>query len=565
MDFDSGDFRITYDIKPSESGVGGRYSLTPDLVYTDTKAIWFFGDSVGFDYKDKPTNVIGSSVTASVNQYYNLNVIRKNKTLHTYVNDTLVSTHNLTTQTFDFSKFNSGACLGKSPNFGVGQSFIGYIDNFKSTKNYQNSAKVELPAVYFPFRVNSNNIGYANNLIITATGNPTYATVNNVKCIKFESGKYITIQPHNVFNLGSNIDFYIEFDIYIPSIHSGGFGHTILNGNGLQNLNSVWLSIAPAISTAGTVTGAFYLTIRNPAGENYVNYGTSNTIDTSTWNNFKFYRKGNIVTLELNGIKSNYIVSYPFDFSSVNTYIGAIHTNGTNANLDGYMSNFIMFLGISEKPSTFDNKTVLDLDFKPTGKSYLFKDNNNKTILSPVNITQRNYLNSKYCCTFNGTNQCIMTYKNPLFNFGTEDFIMEFKFKPISTTNWNILISNGNTTSGDAAYCYIGMSPNNGANPNQIYATINSSAMQLIHPQQIDTNNINTVVFYKDGNTYTVIVNGQAVSTTVTTIPNFDLNNNNNTIIGRTNHNSGSNTHWYTGEMYSVRVFRNTSDLTLLD
>ena len=44
-----------------------------------------------------------------------------------------------------------------------------------------------------------------------------------------------------------------------------------------------------------------------------------------------------------------------------------------------------------------------------------------------------------------------------------------------------------------------------------------------------------------------------------------DLNNNNNTIIGRTNHKGGSNNHWFTGEMYSVKIFRNTSDLTLLD
>lgn len=543
MDFGTGDFKITYDIKPSESGIGGRYSLTPDLVYTDTKAIWFFGDSVGFDYKDKPTNVVGSTATASPNQYYNLNVVRKNKNLHTYVNDIIISTHNLAAQTFDFSKFNSGACLGKSPNFGVGQSFNGYIDNFKSVKNYQSSEKVELPAVYFPFRVNATNIGYANNLTVTATGNPTYATVDGVKCIKFESGKYITANTHNIFNLSNNCDFYLEFDFYISG-YTSHWQRLFEFGSGVD------ITFRPNTSPAGLYwCGNLLIPL---AAFTY-----------QKWCKIIVKRKDSAITVIVDQDE------YPQSNVAINNtstiYFGTGSYNTSSDNLNGYMSELLMFVGTSEKPSTFNNKTVLDLDFKPTGKSYLFKDNNNKTILSPVNITQRNYLNSDYCCTFNGTNQCIMTFRNPLFNFGTEDFVMKFKFKPVSTTNWNILISNGNTTSGDSAYCYIGISPNNGGNPNQMYATINSSAMQITHPQQIDTNNINIVIFYKEGNTYTLVVNGQAVSNTVTNIPNFDLNNNNNTIIGRTNHNNGSNNHWFTGEMYSVKIFRNTSDLTLLD
>jgi hypothetical protein len=291
---------------------------------------------------------------------------------------------------------------------------------------------------------------------------------------------------------------------------------------------------------------------------------SSKILNLNTWNKIVILRKNNSIKVIINGVSEDASKNVYLNLSYVNCYIGCSGW-ATSERLNGYMSNFKMFVGASEIPETYNGKTVLDLDFKPTRKSYLFKDNNNKCIIHPVNITQRYYQNSQYCCSFNGVDQCLQLGKNDLFNFGADDFVMKFKFKPVSTTNWNILISNGNTTSGDSAYCYIGISPNNGGNPNQMYATINSSAMQIIHPQQIDTNNINIVIFYKEGNTYTLVVNGQAVSNTVTNIPNFDLNNNNNTIIGRTNHNGGSNNHWFTGEMYSVKIFRNTSDLTLLD
>lgn len=550
LDFGSGNFSLTYDIKPSESGVGGRYCLTPDLVYTDTKAMWFFGDSLGFDYRDKPANTSGLAISSVVNQFYNFNLIRNNKNLFTYVNDVLIATHNLTSQTFDLSTYGSGAFLGKSTNFGVGQSFLGSLDNFKTIKNTTEIATVNKPSVHFPLETNAINIGFAA-LTVNSPGSPIYTSLNNVKCIKFEAGKYLAINANNIFNLGTSSDFYIEFDFY-PMLAT-----TNQDVQGIFSNASTWSS---DFETNRKLLIYFNQSTKKIVLELGARGAYSIDADLNTWNRVSLKRKNNILYLNNLEILNTLDLNLSTDY----LIIGKIGWDNSFIS-NHYVSNFKMFVGTSEIPESYNDKAVLDLDFKPTGKSYLFKDNNNNVILHPSNITQRNYLNSKYCCTFNGTNQCILTGKNPLFSFGTDDFIMEFKFKPISTTNWNILISNGNTTSGDAAYCYIGMSPNNGGNPNQMYATINSSALQIIHPQQIDTNSINTVVFYKEGNTYTLVVNGQAVSNTVTTIPNFDLNNNNNTIIGRTNHNSGSNNHWFTGEMYSVKIFRNTSDLTLLD
>lgn len=544
--FEDKDFLLQYDIKTTTLDTSVAEFLSYDRAHTSSDMFFIFNNSslggvrgIGISSYPNRTN---QGIEVINNTYYFEKYFRKSGSIISKRNDVIYDTINTN---LNFDKTNKLRIGNTTSAFGSGSSlngFKGYLDNFKTVKNYTKVEIIDRPAICIPFQKSSNNIGFSN-LTISNPGSPTYATIDNVKCIKFEPGKYVTANINNIFNLGNNSDFYIEFDFYIDAY------------------TSHWQRIFE-------LSSSFDVTFRPNTSPSGLYWGGTQIIPLASfvykkWYKFIIKRKNSALTVILDS--EEYPQSNVNIVNNSTVYFGTGSYNTSSDNLNGYLANFIMFIGTGDKPTTFDSRAVLDLDFKPTGKSYLFKDKNNNVILHPSNITQRNYLNSKYCCTFNGTNQCILTGKNPLFSFGTDDFVMEFKFKPISTTNWNILISNGNTTFGDAAYCYIGMSPNNGTNPNQMYATINSSALQIIHPQQIDTNNINTVVFYKEGNTYTLVVNGQAVSSTVTTIPNFDLNNNNNTIIGRTNHNSGSNTHWFTGEMYSVRVFRNTSDLTLLD
>lgn len=477
----------------------------------------------------------------NLNTWYKWQLTRNNGTVILKANDVVTGISNYTpSMNVNFNNGTGTNLIGVSSN-----AMNCYVDNFKSEKDYKGEIIIDKPAVHLPLETNSTNIGFTP-LTINSVGSPTYTTIDGKKCIKFESGKYLTINSNNIFNLGTNSDFYIEFDFYPLS---DKYHHIFSSGNSTGILSSI------AFGDSGSSNKIVYA---YAAGTFIIGSGTTQWLQYQ-WNNIKLYRKDNKISLELNGNIFEQNVSSTFNFANTYSTIGQPEFNSGSYS-DGYMSNFKMFVGTSEIPETYNDKAVLDLDFKPTRKSYLFKDNNNKCIVHPVNIAQRNYQNSQYCCSFNGIDQCLQLGKNDLLNFGYDDFIIEIKFKPVSTTNWNILISNGNITSGDAAYCYLGVSPNNHGTPNQMYANINSSAMLIIHPQQIDANSINTVIFYKEGNTYTLVVNGQAVSNTVTNIPNFDLNNNNNTIIGRTNHNSGSNNHWFTGEMYSVKIFRNTSN-----
>ena len=227
------------------------------------------------------------------------------------------------------------------------------------------------------------------------------------------------------------------------------------------------------------------------------------------------------------------------------------------------MSNFKMFVGTSEIPETYNDKAVLDLDFKPTRKSYLFKDNNNKCVIHPVNITQRDYQDSQYCCTFNGTDQHIELGKNDLFNFGLDDFTFEFKFTPVADGTWNILIGNGATVD-DSNYSYIGVSQNtHPTRPSKVYLTVGGTLISLVSSNQVSYSSINTLIVSKNGSEYKIILN-DIITTATYALVALNLNYNGSTRIGSTQVSNWVD-HLFSGTIYSIKILRNTSDLSLLE
>lgn len=282
---------------------------------------------------------------------------------------------------------------------------------------------------------------------------------------------------------------------------------------------------------------------------------SDNICSLNKWTKIIIKRTGSDVYLDYDGVLKIMSSSNAFNLS-VNTRL-SYNTNGVVQ----YITNFKMFVGTSEIPETYNDKKVLDLDFKPTRKSYLFKDNNNKCVIHPVNITQRDYQDSQYCCSFNGVDQYLQLGKNDLLNFGYDDYVLEFEFKVVSDGTWNILLGNG-ATSSDSNYHYVGVSENTNVNqPNKVYLTI--SSISMFTTNIVDTLNINHLIIIKEGNLYTLRLNGLD---TVFTYPNLISNFNylNNTQIGSTQVSNWVN-HLFKGEIYSVKVLRNTSDISLLD
>ena len=426
-------------------------------------------------------------------------------------------------------------------------SITGYIDNFKSQVGIEDIKEViDKPAVHLPLETNAINTGFTP-LTINSFGNPTYTTIDGKKCIKFQSGKYLSINSDNIFNLGTSSDFYIEFDFYPES----------LNVENLLFSNSTYFSTKSVFLII--IAGVLNITYAN------VTYSISGTnVTYGQWYNLKLYREKNDIYIMLNNVE--YLVPFPgtsnpLNFSNDELNFG-ICLWFRSADFNGYMSNFKMFVGTSEIPETYNDKKVLDLDFKPTGKSYIFKDNNNKCIIHPVNITQRDYQDSQYCCTFNGTNQYLQLGKNDLFNFGLDDFVINVKFKINSLKNpHGRLIDTGLLTA--PAMTYIMITGQDHTNPRKLYLGINERrGINLYSVSTFNINEIYDVKVVRNGDSFKLYIN-DILDSSVNSTELFNLNIDNNTLIG-TGY-SKNYSQYFDGTIYSIKVLRNTTDVSLLE
>lgn len=488
----------------------------------------------------------------NLNTWYKWQLIRNNGTVILKANDVVTGISNYTpSMNVNFSNGTGTNLIGVSSN-----AMNCYVDNFKSEKDYKGEIIIDKPAVHLPLETNAINTGFTP-LTVNSVGEPTYTTIDGKKCIKFEAGKYLTIDSNNIFNLGTSSDFYIECNFYCSSkANIQGLLASTHTSGGANN----------AIMYIDTTGKIVFRTGNNsfPKGSS-----SSNTINSNTWQNIKVFRKNGTLVIDLNGVQTISTTVHDIDFSLSSTVIG-LYTTVATYYLDGYMSNFKMFVGTSEIPETYNDKKVLDLDFKPTRKSYLFKDNNNKCVIHPVNITQRDYQDSQYCCTFDGVNQGITLAKNPALNIGKDDYVMYIRFKVADFTNVHQrLISDNYSNTGALSYVMItGDSYSNTSLTRRLFIGYSdSSAAYSYSTTQLEANTIYDAVFVRSGDTTNTYINGKLEATFNSTLP-FDLNFQGETFIGRAGFNtpvSGTSSQMFKGTIYKVQIYRNTTDTSVLN
>lgn len=419
----------------------------------------------------------------------------------------------------------------------------GYMDNLNIVTNNTNDLSKDYigrPSVHLPLETNKVNIG-TNEISIAEVSSPTYQMFNGKKCIKFESGKYLTVSQNNAFTLGNNSDFYFEVDYYI---------NNWLPNSG-DNNNRVCL-----LTTSDASIFSFRInqtTLKLEIIVNGISYILNSTIfELNKFYNIKIYRKNNTTYSSVNNKTETTDTVFNIQTNNLQINIGGTNSY-SNTSSDGYMSNFKLFVGTSEIPSTYNDKKVLNLDFKPTRESYLFKDNNNKCLVDTQNITQRDYQDSKYCCYFNGDNQALKLGKNTLFDFGNDDFIIEIVFKKETSSGWRMLLCDNADSKnfidiGDTNFLAVKMGGFRYDTP----------------PNSIENGVITKVLLQVSNSVLTVKINGEQVTldnqpTRVVTNVNFNLGD--NTFIGK----YYTNTEYFKGYIYSLKVLRNTTDLTLLE
>lgn len=532
--------------------------MTNSLTSTTAGSMWMAASTyLGFDYADKPANSAPFNLNNIVtNAYYNQHVFRTGNNIFVKHNNVISGCHNITTQAFNL--IGGGLCaIGKAAGFNSGLlSTNSYIDNFKSMKNYQGVNVLDKPAIHMPLESNRTSVGYLLNngngaLSISHVGAPSHTTIGGKKCIKFGQNQYLFIDSHNIFNLGTVSDFYIEFDYY----NLTNFNYNVIFSNqSVFNSNSLGLLINPDNRKLRMF-------------DNTKDYVTSDSVlENNVWNKIKWYRVNGSSYIQINNESPTKFNAEPDVNLSYGTFYVGTSGWATSDYLNGYMADFKMFVGTSTIPETYHDKKVLDLNFKPTRKSYLFKDNNNKCVIHPVNINYRDYQDSQYCCTFNGTDQYLHLGKNDLFNFGLDDFVISVKLKYQVERNYLTILSGGSATGGGSNNSLI-IVADKGAS-----STVNSKSVHFKMSGNVIFNTsansllpdvINTITVTRTNGVFNLYINEVLISTH-TSLPGVEMNFNfdGNTLIGKVAHGTSEN---FKGQIYSIKVLRNTTDITLLN
>lgn len=434
-----------------------------------------------------------------------------------------------------------------------------YYKDWRSTLDFN----VDIPAISMPFETSTKNAGYIDNLTTTNNGSLVFNTINGKKCVKFESGKYTTVNSHNIFNLGTNSNFYLEFDFYPVADH-----YHVMFSNGTTNTNNNTL-VAISLGNNTTVDP-------NGVVRPYCLYiyckdrsivMSENSYSINSWNTVKVFRSGNDLTISLNDVEKTVTGMFDLNFSTLGTFFGK-QTYGNTADFEGYMSNFKLFVGTSKIPEKYNPYSVLDLDFKPTNKSYLFKDNFGKCVIHPFNITQRDYLDGQYCLPLNGISQCLSLGKNPALNFGTDSFVLNFKIKPKFSSNVahnfsRIIAPKWNSSAELKEYIMLPSENYSIASyRGTVMVILDEATNVFMNTPRLSETEINDITLTRSGNQFTLYLN-DIVAAERTFTGDFNLNRYDDTVIGASK-GTRETVSFLNATLYSIKMFRNTSDLSVL-
>jgi hypothetical protein len=144
--------------------------------------------------------LITTTFNNNVNTNYKLTVVFNETSILIYIDDVLIINYSDSTYNIDgqigFRSYGDGTTIFKDITIYDLQDNLIYSNNFKSKIDNV----IDKPAVHLPLETNAINTGFAS-LTVNSVGNPTYTTIDGKKCIKFEPGKYLTIDSNNIFNL----------------------------------------------------------------------------------------------------------------------------------------------------------------------------------------------------------------------------------------------------------------------------------------------------------------------------------------------------------------------------
>jgi len=447
-----------------------------------------------------------------------------------------------------------------------------------SNKVYKSVIEVEdeidQPAIYLPLENSADNLGYTKTDAII-NGNMLPSIINDKKYFTFNNSgsRYITIAQSNIFELSYSLDYYIEFDFILTQFEATSHIMMINNFTHYNNQGGFYISISPGNDTTEHANKVVFHIFDN-GKDNQIRSKNSPYLNKN--NNLKIIRKNGIVTLILNDIEDNNFLTSNFakisqeSFSlaklnlSTNSFAIGYYNHYTTTVATYYISGFKFWPGVSKPKDNYNYKEVMDIDFSPTGKSYLFKDNYNKCIIHPHNITHREYKNSKYGCSFNGLDKILKIDRNNLLNLGYDDFVMSINLEITNFNNMYARFISDAATSSDTTYIMVTGDGYTAQHANKICVAIADGGpnQYFFSTQKLVNNTIYNIKLVRNNNNFTLYINDEIDATYASAYP-FNLIRNGLTTIG--GNNTLSQNQMFNGIIYSIKIIRNTSDIEMLN
>jgi hypothetical protein len=585
LTFGSNNFTIECWVNPNRgsgnnsviSGIYDDLSSTPDswLFYINTTGnlvllISVIGNGIA---------ILTSSTTVTNNVWSHVAVSRSGSNWYMYINGTQVSTAS-----------NSTSIVSGSANLGIGNfqndqtasnAFVGYISNFRIVNGTALYTSAFTPSTT-PLTAITNTVlltCQSNRFVDNSSYNYTATTYGTPSVQRFNpflptssqaystsvyggSGYFngstdvLTVADNAVLQLGAG-DFSIEFWMWKNSTYN-------ISGSNFQALviSPTDVSNSYEIQTHGP-SNTLALGIASVG--NIVSYATSNFAPFAFYH-IVFTRSSNAFRMFVNGVLVSYATNTINFASGSGTSIG-----GTSSSRfwDGYITDVRIIKGsIPTTYQTSATSTPTSVFTPPTapltaisGTSLLLSmqnagiyDNAMINDLITVGSAQISTSVKKYgtgSLSFNGSTDYLQAPDSPILQL-TGNFTIEFWMYAASTSSGGIITK---WTSGNVGY-FIGFGSSNSLG---YYATAVGGGLSTTFST---TNTWTHVAVTRNGNVYTLWVNGVSANTVTTSTTNSDggqvLN------IGR---NSANGINYYSGYLDDIRITngyaRYTSNFTL--